>query len=58
LSDEEQRAAGVTPDFVRLSVGIASIDDVPADLERALAKVRVGSIHELGVHFGGEGRGG
>jgi O-acetylhomoserine (thiol)-lyase len=39
LSEEEQRAAGVTPDFVRLSVGIETLDDILADLEQALAQV-------------------
>ncbi|THF62936.1 O-acetylhomoserine aminocarboxypropyltransferase/cysteine synthase [Pseudothauera nasutitermitis] len=38
LSEEEQRAAGVPPDMVRLSVGIESIDDILWDLEQALAK--------------------
>lgn len=38
LSEEEQAAAGVKPDFVRLSVGIETIDDVLADLDQALAK--------------------
>jgi O-acetylhomoserine (thiol)-lyase len=38
LSPEEQRATGVTPDYVRLSVGIEHIDDIIADLEQALAK--------------------
>jgi O-acetylhomoserine (thiol)-lyase len=36
LSDEEQRATGVTPDFIRLSVGIESIDDLLRDLDQAL----------------------
>ena len=36
LSEEEQKAAGVTPDFVRLSVGIESIDDILRDLDQAL----------------------
>ena len=36
LSPEEQRAAGVTPDLVRLSVGIEDPADVVADLDRAL----------------------
>ena len=36
LTEEEQRAAGVTPDFVRLSVGIEDIDDIIADLDQAL----------------------
>jgi O-acetylhomoserine (thiol)-lyase len=37
LSSEEQLATGVTPDFVRLSVGLEHIDDIVADLEQALA---------------------
>ena len=37
LSDAEQRAAGVTPDFVRLSVGIEDLDDLLWDLDQALA---------------------
>jgi O-acetylhomoserine (thiol)-lyase len=36
LASEEQFAAGVTPDFVRLSVGLESVDDLIADLEQAL----------------------
>jgi O-acetylhomoserine (thiol)-lyase len=39
LSDQEQVQAGVTPDFVRLSVGLETIDDILADLGQALAKV-------------------
>lgn len=38
LSSEEQLATGVTPDFIRLSVGIEHIDDIIADIEQALAK--------------------
>jgi len=38
LTEEEQRQAGVTPDFVRLSVGLETIDDILADLDGALAK--------------------
>jgi len=36
LSEDEQRAAGVTADFVRLSVGIEDIEDIIADLDQAL----------------------
>jgi O-acetylhomoserine (thiol)-lyase len=36
LSDEEQKAAGVSPDFVRLSIGIEDIDDLLWDLDQAL----------------------
>jgi O-acetylhomoserine (thiol)-lyase len=38
LSSEEQLATGVTPDFVRLSIGIEHIDDIIADIEQALKK--------------------
>ena len=37
LSPEEQLATGVTPDFIRLSIGIEHIDDIIADIEQALA---------------------
>jgi O-acetylhomoserine (thiol)-lyase len=37
LSAEEQAATGVTPGYVRLSVGIEHIDDILADLDQALA---------------------
>ena len=36
LSEEEQRSTGVTPELVRLSVGIEDIRDILADLDRAL----------------------
>ena len=36
LNEEQQRAAGITPEMVRLSVGIESSDDLLADLEQAL----------------------
>lgn len=39
LSDEEQLAAGVLPDQLRLSVGIEHIDDIKADLEQAFSKI-------------------
>jgi O-acetylhomoserine (thiol)-lyase len=38
LSEEQQRAGGITPDLVRLSVGIEHIDDILADLDQALAQ--------------------
>jgi O-acetylhomoserine (thiol)-lyase len=37
LSAEEQQAAGVTDDFIRLSVGLENVDDLIADLDQALA---------------------
>lgn len=36
LSPEEQLSAGVTPGYVRLSIGIEHIDDILADLDQAL----------------------
>jgi len=38
LSDEEQMAAGVSPDFIRVSVGIEDAEDIIADLDQALRK--------------------
>ncbi len=38
LSEEEQIAAGVSPDFIRVSVGTEHIDDIIADFEFALKK--------------------
>ena len=38
LSEDEQRAAGVPPDMVRLSIGIETLDDIVWDLEQALAQ--------------------
>jgi O-acetylhomoserine (thiol)-lyase len=40
MSADEQRAAGVRPEMIRLSVGIEHIDDIIADLEQALAASR------------------
>jgi O-acetylhomoserine/O-acetylserine sulfhydrylase len=39
LSEEAQRAAGVEPSQLRVSVGIEHIDDIIADFEQALAKI-------------------
>ena len=38
LSEEQQKAGGLTPDLVRLSVGIEHIDDIIGDLEQAFSK--------------------
>ncbi len=38
LTGQEQLATGVTPDFIRLSIGIENVDDVIADIEQALNK--------------------
>jgi O-acetylhomoserine (thiol)-lyase len=37
LDEEGQRASGVTPELVRLSVGLEALDDIIADLDQALA---------------------
>ena len=39
LSDEEQRATGILPELIRVSVGLEHIDDIIADFEQALAKI-------------------
>jgi len=39
LTEEEQLATGVTPDYVRLSVGLETVSDLIADLEQALDQV-------------------
>ena len=43
MSAEEQRKAGVTPEMIRLSVGIEHVDDIIADLDQALAATE--SVH-------------
>ena len=39
LSDDELKAGGVSPDLIRLSCGLESINDILADLEQALAAI-------------------
>ena len=39
LTEAELTAAGVSPDLIRLSVGIEDPEDILADLEQALAQV-------------------
>ena len=41
LSEEQQIASGVSPDLIRLSVGIESIDDLIRDVDQALNASRV-----------------
>ncbi|HEX7808711.1 MAG TPA: O-acetylhomoserine aminocarboxypropyltransferase/cysteine synthase [Thermoanaerobaculia bacterium] len=40
LTDDEQRASGVTPDLIRVSVGIEHIDDIRNDFDRAFSRIR------------------
>ncbi len=39
LSEEQQRESGLTPELVRLSVGLEHIDDITADIDQALKGV-------------------
>jgi O-acetylhomoserine (thiol)-lyase len=39
LSDEDMIAGGITPDLVRLSIGIEHRDDILEDLDQALSKI-------------------
>ena len=39
LSEEQQKAGGLTPDLIRLSVGIEHVDDIIGDLEQAFASL-------------------
>jgi len=36
LNDEEQKAAGISPDFIRLSIGLEDVEDILWDLNQAL----------------------
>ena len=49
LSEEEQATTGVTPDLIRLSVGIEHIDDILADLDQALRAATAVSPEPAGV---------
>ena len=40
MSPEEQRKAGLTPEMIRLSIGIEHADDIMADLDQALRASR------------------
>ena len=39
LNEEQQKAGGLTPDLIRLSIGIEHIDDIISDLERAFSNI-------------------
>jgi O-acetylhomoserine/O-acetylserine sulfhydrylase-like pyridoxal-dependent enzyme len=38
MNEEQLKSAGVTPDFIRLSIGLEDIEDILWDLDQALAK--------------------
>jgi len=54
MSAEEQRKAGVSPEMIRLSIGIEHVDDIIADLDQALGKA-VGPIATHDVRDGDPG---
>ena len=39
LSESEQKSAGVTPDLIRVSVGLEHIEDIKADFEQAFQQI-------------------
>lgn len=39
LNEAQQKASGLTPDLIRLSIGIEHVDDIIGDLEQAFSKV-------------------
>ena len=41
LSPEEQKASGVAPGLLRISVGIENIEDIQADIQQALETIRL-----------------
>ena len=41
LSESEQKSAGVTPDLIRVSVGLEHIEDIKADFEQAFQQIAV-----------------
>jgi len=38
LTEAEQLATGVTPDYIRLSIGLEDVEDIQADIDQALSK--------------------
>ncbi|MBT7430871.1 MAG: bifunctional O-acetylhomoserine aminocarboxypropyltransferase/cysteine synthase, partial [Ilumatobacter sp.] len=43
LSDEQLQAGGVTPEMVRISVGLEDLDDILYDLDTALGNTALGN---------------
>jgi len=41
LTEQELKNAGVTPDMIRLSIGIEDIDDIKKDIDQALKKSKI-----------------
>ena len=49
LTDEQQVAAGVSPDLIRFSVGLEDVDDIIWDLDRALRASQVAELSKVGA---------
>jgi O-acetylhomoserine (thiol)-lyase len=47
MTAAEQLQAGVTPDMIRLSIGIEHIDDIIADLDQALGALPAAAGGEI-----------
>jgi O-acetylhomoserine (thiol)-lyase len=58
LSDEQQIAAGVSPDLVRISVGLEDVDDICWDLDRALRAASAGTRQPATTTLHASGNGG
>ena len=41
LTPAEQAETGVTPDYIRLSIGLENVEDIKADIDQALGRARV-----------------
>ena len=46
LTEEQQKACGAGPEVIRLSIGIESVDDIIADLDRALTRATAAKAAE------------
>lgn len=44
LTPEEQESTGVTPDFIRLSIGLEDVEDIIADIDQALYKINISKV--------------
>jgi len=53
LTPEEQAKVGVTPEMLRLSVGIEHIDDILEDLAQALEKAKSPTAEAVAMSLGG-----
>ena len=52
MSFDQQRQAGITPDMIRLSIGIEHVEDLLADLDQALAAAAGSATESGGDHVG------